>query len=202
MAKVPPKEVSDERKRIAWRLRQQGWTQQRIADHIGVTQQAVDVMLSVIEKQLAVEFKEQAAQIKARQTAMLEDMTDETLQQWRRSYEDAVTEVTVKGKTTGGKGEGGADGDKSRAQVTRTVVGQSGNPSLIAQARGTLSDIRSIWGLDAPKREELTGKDGAPIEIHDSRAELAARLAARAARRRTDSDDPGATGGDSAESAL
>jgi len=191
-------EVSKEREREAWRLRQHGWTQQRIADQLGVTHQAVDLMLSRIEKKLAEQFKEQAAEIKARQTAILEVVTDEALTQWRRSCEDAVTEVTVKGKVTGkgGKAQGSGDKDESRAQVTRTVVGQSGNASLLAQARGAMSDVRTIWGLDAPKREEWTGKDGGAIEIHDTRAELAARLAARAARRRADSDDPGATGGD------
>lgn len=67
--------------------------------------------------------------------------------------------------------------------------------------RETLDDIAREMG-QRKAGVELTGKDGAPIEIHDSRAELAARLAARASRRRADSDDPGATGGDSAEGAL
>jgi predicted transcriptional regulator len=164
-------EVSREREREAWRLRQQGWTQQRIADRLEVTHQAVDVMLSRIEKRLAAEFREQAEQMKGRQTAVLEQILDEALEQWRRSTEDAVTEVTVKGKVTGkgGKGKEGTDKDESRAQVTRTVEGQTGNPALLAQARGALADIRSIWGLDAQKDAPVApgGAGGGTVVIRE-----------------------------------
>lgn len=163
MAATPKPEVSREREREAWRLRTLGWTQQRIADHLGVAQQSVWDMLSRVEKKLAAEFKDQAEEIKARHTALLETLADEVLTQWRRSCEDGVTEVTVKGKVTGGKGKSGADGDQSKAQITTTREAQSGNPALIAQARGTLSDIRAIWGAEAPKRQENTGAGGGPM---------------------------------------
>lgn len=183
MAKVP-EELSRQREREAARLRWQGWTQQRIADQLGVTQQAVDVMLQRIERRLAEEFKEQAAEIKARQTAQLEQVVDETLTQWRRSYEDAVTEVTVKGKTEGGKA------DSMKAQVTRTVVGQSGNPGLIGQARGAMADIREIWGLNAPKRNEHSGPDGGPIEFSSGAAAFDHRVT-QALEREDEGEDPG-----------
>lgn len=164
-------EVTREREREAWRLRQQGWTQQRIADRLEVTHQAVDVMLFRIEKRLAAEFREHAEEMKARQTAVLEQVMDEALEQWRRSTEDAVTEVTVKGKVTGksGKGKDDAPKDESRAQVTRTVEGQTGNPALLAQARGALADIRSIWGLDSSKAppEPPPAGDGGTVTIRE-----------------------------------
>lgn len=151
---APSKEVSRERERVAWSLRQQGWTQQRIADQLGVSQPAVLMMLGRVESRLAVEFREQAEQIKARQTAILETVADEVLQQWRRSCEDGVTVARVEGRTHTTK-----DGDIMQLpdQVTTTIEGQSGNPGLIAQARGTFADIRGIWGLDAPQKREDNG---------------------------------------------
>lgn len=168
MAKVPSKEVSRENEREAWRLRQLGWTQRRIAAHLGISQPGVWDMLDRVEENLAAEFREHAEKVKARQTAILEQTLEETLEDWRRSREDHVTEVTVKGKVTGkgGRGKEGAEKDESRAQVTRTVEGQTGNPALIAQARGTMADIRSIWGLDAPKKQEHTGPDGEPFKVY------------------------------------
>lgn len=163
MAAVPPKEVTRDNEREAWLLRKQGWTQERIAGRLGLSQQAVCTMLARIEKKLAAEFRDQAEEIKARQTALLETLADEVLTQWRRSCEEAFTEVTVKGKTTGGKGKSGAENDQSKAQITTTREAQSGNPALIAQARGTLADIRDIWGLDAPKKNEHTGAAGEPL---------------------------------------
>lgn len=161
-------EVTREREREAWRLRQQGWTQQRIADRLEVTHQAVDVMLFRIEKRLAAEFREHAEEMKARQTAVLEQVMEEALEQWRRSTEDAVTEVTVKGKVTGkgGRSKEGADKDESRAQVTRTVEGQTGNPALLEKAMKAMEGIRSIWGLDAPKKQEHSGPDGEPFKVY------------------------------------
>jgi hypothetical protein len=36
------------------------------------------------------------------------------------------------------------------------VEGQSGNPSLVAQLRGAMADVRTIWGLDAPQKVDAT----------------------------------------------
>lgn len=160
-------------------MRVQGWTQQMIADHLGVTQPAVWDMLQRTEKRLAAQFKDQAEEIKARHTEQLEYIANQALAQWHRSCEDGVTEVTVKGKTTGTKGKGEA-GDQSKAQVTRTVVGQSGNPALLEKALKAMSDIRAIWGAEAPRKVEGSGPGGGPIEFRDvtgARQELGEALA-------------------------
>jgi transposase len=49
--------------------------------------------------------------------------------------------------------------------VTRTSDGRCGDPRFLAEIRAALSDIRKIWGLDAPTKQELTGKDGNPISV-------------------------------------
>lgn len=49
--------------------------------------------------------------------------------------------------------------------TTKEARGQAGDPRFLDQARGAMADIRTIWGLDAPKKNELTGKDGRPLEV-------------------------------------
>lgn len=40
---------------------------------------------------------------------------------------------------------------------------QVGDPRFLEQARGALSDIRGIWGADAPKKAEVSGPNGSPL---------------------------------------
>lgn len=49
--------------------------------------------------------------------------------------------------------------------LTRTSEGQCGDPRYLAEIRASLAEIRKIWGLDAPTKQELTGKDGQPIAV-------------------------------------
>lgn len=147
-----------QREQDIWRLRVSGLTQLEIADRMQMTQGAVSQALKRLGERYGREFVEEQRQVKLQQTAILEQTASEAFTQWRRSCEDAVSEVTVKGKT-----EGGEKGGQNRAQVTRTIEGQSGNPALLAQARGALSDIREIWGMNAPARLEASGPGGGPV---------------------------------------
>lgn len=49
--------------------------------------------------------------------------------------------------------------------VTNTSTGRLGDPRFLAEIRNCLADIRKIWGLDAPVKQELTGKDGGSINL-------------------------------------
>jgi hypothetical protein len=72
----------------------------------------------------------------------------QSLAAWDFSLEDAEE------MTTGGK-----DGPSEK------VKGQSGNPAHLKNAHDNLEAIRKLLGLDAPKRQELTGKDGDQLQI-------------------------------------
>jgi DNA-binding CsgD family transcriptional regulator len=155
-------EEIQQREQDTWRLRVMGLTQWQIADRLSLSQAAVSKILARVGVRLAQEFVEEVRSIKAQQTAILDHVTAEALSAWERSKEDGVTEQTVKGKTAG-KAEG--ESGQAKAQITRTVVGQSGNPAHLAQARGALADIRAIWGLDSPARAEVAGPGGGPIPM-------------------------------------
>lgn len=149
-------ERTAENERRAWELRLQGWTERRIGDELGVHRSTVGKMLQRMEKRLAAEFRDHAEEVKARQTGRLERLFEELVEQWRRSCEDGVTETTVEGRCQVDKTTG--EIVPLPTETRRTVSGQSGNPALLAQALKALADIRAIWGLDAPKRTDVTSE--------------------------------------------
>jgi len=69
----------------AWKLRVEGWTQQRIAAKLGVSHQRVSQILQRKEKELHAEFVVQAEEIKARQTERLDHLYDRLTTQFEAS---------------------------------------------------------------------------------------------------------------------
>jgi hypothetical protein len=110
-------------------------------------------MLKRKEKALAAEFREEAEEIKARQTEQLALIAEEALRAWERSQQDAETVTTTQGRYKIDKATGAAV--PLPPEERRTVTGQSGNPALLAQAMKALADARAIWGLEAPKKSEV-----------------------------------------------
>jgi predicted transcriptional regulator len=164
--------ISAERRREAWRLRQEGWTQERIAAHLGIRQQSVCEALQRIERELAETFKAQALEIKARQTAQLERIAEEALLRWQESVGEVVRETVTSGRVRVLKDADGNEHTRDLPdQVARTVEYQSGNPALLEKAMNAMADVRKIWGLDAPQKVDSTvtqevkwyGQD-APVE--------------------------------------
>lgn len=122
---------------------------------------AVSKILLRVRTRLAADFKDRAEEIKAEQTARLEYLYSEAAEQWERSCEDRVCQ-TIRG----GRVHFGDDGPAPLPdEVTTAREGQSGNPALLNQARGALADIRAIWGLDAPKKQDLT-TGGQPFKVY------------------------------------
>jgi predicted transcriptional regulator len=154
-------ETADRRAR-AWRRRLEGWSQQRIATELGVSQQMVSKMLRKLERQLAQQFTAEVSEARARQTAQLERTYMLLMEQWERSCED-----TERVNTTTGRTAVFADGRAVElpALIATTRERQCGNPALIGQALAALQAIRRIWGLEAPTRHELAGPACGPIRI-------------------------------------
>ncbi|WP_395089304.1 hypothetical protein [Armatimonas sp.] len=49
--------------------------------------------------------------------------------------------------------------------LTTTRQWQCGDPRYLAEIRASLADIRKIWGLDAPVKQEIAGAGGGPVNI-------------------------------------
>lgn len=146
----------------AWRLRAKGWKQSEVAEQLGISQQAVSQLLHKIEARLVDEFVEDARREKIRQTELLLAIYEEAMEQWRRSCGDAEREQVVTGRVKV-TDQGGVF--ELPDQVTKTTEGQSGNPALLEKAMSALAAIRAIWGLDAPKKTDVTS-GGEPFKIY------------------------------------
>lgn len=188
-----PREVILAREQQVWALRQQLWTHERIATALQLDRSTVTKILGRLSARYAKSLADQVDAVKGAQIAALEHLADEAMQAWERSKLDAETTTT---KTVSLKGPGEDAVAMPAEETTLKRQGQTGNPAHLAEVRGALADIRKILGLDAPTKQEHTGKDGGPIEHTQlTDEERAARLAALldAARARRGGSPAGAT---------
>lgn len=208
MAARPPLQVTRNREKEAWELRQRFWTEQRIADHLGIERSTVSKMLDRVERRLAEELAQAALPIKSRQTAQLEHIASEAYEAWERSKEPAELERVVTAETSV---VGGALGDDGPVEVTLPAVetrttneskGQTGDPAHLNTAMKALADIREIWGLDAPKKNEHSGPGGGPIEFSHAATTFDYRLSALVTAAGEGGTGPGALSGDEGRPAL
>jgi predicted transcriptional regulator len=153
-----PKEISKERERVVWSLRQKCWTQERIAEYLEISQSAVAKILLRLNQRYSKELNEDIERVKTEQLAQLEHIADEAMQAWERSKEAAKT-VRVKK----GLGRDNQDGEQ-----TNEARDQDGDPRYLTVAMKAKEDIRKITGSDAPTKSEISGKDGKPIETEST----------------------------------
>lgn len=85
---VPTQEVSDERKKRAFSLRLQGWSQKSIADELGITQQAVCEILYRLNKESNKRQADFVDSIKLDQTARIEAIKEQLYRCWENSPKD------------------------------------------------------------------------------------------------------------------
>lgn len=158
----PSKEQSEDRRQHAWRLRLMGWSQERIAAELGIHQTAVSAALKKQNELLHAEFIEEAREVKLYHSACLMKVYEEAMRAWLKSLTDAERKQIVKGRvhTT----EEGVLNLPDLVTLTKEV--QSGNPALLAQARGALEELRSIWGYEEPKKTDLTSGGEALFKIY------------------------------------
>lgn len=151
-----------EREETAWKLRVEGRTQQQIADTVGLSQAAISLLLKRVGERHAEEFRDQAEAVKTRQSEQLERVFNQAMAAWERSLTDEERRTITKGRVRVMD-----SGMMIEIPDTETImrVGQSGNPALLAQAMKALADIRSIWGLDAPKKVDAT-TGGEPFKVY------------------------------------
>ncbi len=95
--KPPTKETRDREKQV-WLLRCKCWTEQRIANELGIDQATVSRMLKRKAESLSLQLAQEASAMKAAQSAQHEHIAMEAMEAWEASKEDAVT---VKSKERG-----------------------------------------------------------------------------------------------------
>ena len=163
MAEQGTEEARADLERRAWELRvTHCWKTQAIADELGVSRSTVCRMLRQVNERLGAEFREQLEAMRAEQTEQHMAIAEQALAAWQRSLEAAET-TTV----TGGRTAVGREGDLVPLpdQVVQQRREQTGNAALLGRALEALSAIRAIWGLEAPKRQDVT-TGGEPVKAY------------------------------------
>ena len=193
----PSDEEQAAREARAWELRQKGWSQARIAADLGITQQGVSTLLRRLARQFGRDFKKRVEEVKAEQTAVLEFLIDEALQEWERS-KLPIEKQQIKGDVFTPKrnpesdddyddeeedDEIAAEDEKTQpvglgvAELTKKTEGRLADPRYLQEARSAMGDVRKIWGMDAPEKVEVEQKLSGEVTVNDAaRGEGAQKL--------------------------
>jgi hypothetical protein len=121
----------------------EGRTQHEIAQALGISQPAVSKIVRRVEEHLLADLAYKAERQRARQTLRLEYIYAQAMQAWQDSKQDGL-------RRRQRKTEHGAGLASTVAELTSE--NRHGDPRYLDEARKTLSDLRKVWGLDAPER--------------------------------------------------
>lgn len=149
------KQEVNRRRQLVSKLRHEGARTQneivtRLKEDYGieVTQATISGDLKALDKLWRNSAIDNIDKWKREVAAQYRYLYQQSLAAWELSLEDAE-EIST----------GGKNGPSEK------VTGQSGNPAHIKNAQESLKAIRDILGIDAPKKQELTGPEGGPIPI-------------------------------------
>ena len=152
--KVVSSEVTTEREKQVWSLRQSMWTQERIAKELKISQPAVAKILKRVSERYSTELMADIKKVKAEQILQHEYISDQAMQAWERSKLPA--------KSTWFKRTVDAQGkplDNSLGERTDEAKNQEGDPRYLSAAMKAKEEIRKILGADAPVKTFALTKD-------------------------------------------
>lgn len=116
------------------------WTQQRIADHFGLSQQRVSEILAKVREQIGTPDKLEAI----RQSVEL--------------YQDIIARAEELARLEGSPVTAGKDGDTVYDPETQKIVRDySARLAALKTMRDTDAELRKLLGLDAATKVETTG---------------------------------------------
>jgi len=130
----------------------EGRTQHQIAESLDISQPGVSKITRRMEERLLADVALKVERQRARHTLRLEHMYAESMRAWRGSQEDATRRRQRKAE--GGGGAGGTFAEL-------VSENRHGDPRYLEEARKALTDLRKVWGVDAPER--LSVQAGMPF---------------------------------------
>ncbi|MGH9808565.1 MAG: hypothetical protein ACRD9W_15185 [Terriglobia bacterium] len=133
-------------------LRLHGWSQQAIADRLGVTQKTVSNDLKAIRRRWEKSVIGDFAQARAEELQKIEIVEREAWTGWESSQKAAQSAVIV-----------GDDAKNAR----KTVKNQHGNPRFLQVVHDCIRSRRAILGLDAPRKLAPTDVEGRTLTLTD-----------------------------------
>lgn len=153
------------------KLRMMGKTQDEIALKLGMTQQMVSYDLKEIRKQWAEELKTNMSEMIAEEKAKIDFNEQQALLGWEKSL----------GEHKRKRSKQSQGGHQTQSAEVETIL-YSGEVRFLQQALACSKERRELLGLDAPKRTEISGPNGGPIETSSIRERFISRIVSAAAR--------------------
>jgi hypothetical protein len=119
----------------------EGRSQDQIAQALGISQPAVSKIVRRIEERLLADVAWKIERQRARHSMRLEFLYAEAVRAWKASQQEGLRKRQRK---TDGVGRVGT--------MIAEIVSEPrhGDPRYLAEARGALTDLRTLWGIDAP----------------------------------------------------
>jgi hypothetical protein len=126
----------------------EGQTTREVAKEFDLTHGRIVQLGQQIDRWLAPQLMDSIREIKARHTEHLMHIFRQAMAAWERSKLDSVatTEKSIN------------HGEHPGTETAMTTKTQAGHPAFLAEARAALSDIRKIWGADAPVDVRMEGE--------------------------------------------
>lgn len=121
----------------------EGRTQHQIAESLDISQPAVSKIVRRMEERLLADVALKIERQRARHTLRLEHLYAEAMRAWRDSQQDTT-------RRRQRKSDGGGPGGGTFAELVSE--NRHGDPRYLDEARKALTDLRKVWGVDAPER--------------------------------------------------
>jgi hypothetical protein len=119
-----------------------GRSQAETAAALGISQPAVSKIMRRLEERLLADVAWSAERQRARQSFRLEFLYREGVAAWQASKEDGVRKRQRK-----------SDSEAGTSVTVAELVSENrhGDPRYLDEARKALSDLRAVWGINAPE---------------------------------------------------
>jgi transcriptional regulator with XRE-family HTH domain len=165
-------QVRQDRVKIA-ELYLRGCSQAEIAGRFGFTQQQISYDLKAIQAEWQRNTTLALDAHKARELAKIDHAERCYWQAWERSIEEFRSR-TIKAKGT--KDDQKVQTKPQQAEQTIYTENRSGDPRFLDGVLKCIERRCKLLGLDAPARNEHSGKDGGPIVVEDRRMAVRQQL--------------------------
>lgn len=151
-----PRTVILEREKKVWAMRMRGHTYESIAEEIGITFKGVGNILARMHKRYLKNNMDDVQKCRQEQIAELSNVAKEAYAAWERSKGQ---KITIKKRARA------KDGTMLPGEASEERYESDGDTRYLNVYLKAKEDLRKIMGADAPIKNELTGKNGQPLEI-------------------------------------
>lgn len=151
----------------------QGWTQAKIAEKVGVTHQQISYDLQAIQREWLKNTTLALDEYKAKELAKIDHTERCYWEAWERSIEEFRAR-TIKAK--GIKADQKLQAKPEQAEQTIYTENRCGDPRFLDGVLKCIERRCRLLGLDAPQKQEHTGKNGGPVLIEQCRDAIEEQL--------------------------